>query len=534
MPIYTSDETKESIRLVVRNVKESELVAFRSESSTELASTKSRLNTTHKVALQLDSYKDNIQNSPVFQEMQSIMPDPNIAGSGKIQVLRVADYIPVWKAVIHKGESGEEVKEEVVLFKKPNGGFFLDEQTQEPYSFNLELWQARIHLDPIASKSDESVPDMSFAPVVDGNGVQGVVAIIEHDIRRNDQVERPAEISDEDIFSGRKGQVVPKDSETDQDKQIAVKRKKQGLARGLAAIAFAANLLGPVNSPEQPVQNINKIVLDADASLLIQTPTEQNTFTHPQTNEPATEIMLVTEHPATDMTQDYQIFPEQNQRVERSDNPLNQTEKAATTSKLDLLKTDETYIKYGEYALSGPSIVNPDVILATVREYRDSDEHADEIAHWINIYADQYGINKEVVMTAFMIQESSFGKITGNISGDYNIGNIRAASTGKFLDFDSYEQGVDAIFWQVDRYDKVWPTEKNDDSIHEIGQAMEVYAPPNENPTQDRIEVAKEFIDSLRIISDQYEQGRITKKDLQDKIHELRASLQQKHGAVWI
>ena len=213
---------------------------------------------------------------------------------------------------------------------------------------------------------------------------------------------------------------------------------------------------------------------------------------------------------------------------------MTQADEVPPQSRLDLLKTDEAYIKYGEYALSGPTLIHPDVVLATVREYRGGDEYADEIAHWVNVYAQQYGMNTEVVMTAFMIQEGSFGKVTGNKSGDYNIGNIRSARTGKFLDFESYQQGVEAIFWQVHRYDKVWPTEKNDDTIHELGRALEVYAPPHENPTQERITIAKEFIDRIRLISDQYGKGEISQDQLREKIHELRARLQEKYGPTWI
>lgn len=305
------------------------------------------------------------------------------------------------------------------------------------------------------------------------------------------------------------------------------------------------------------VQNIkyyaeNALQMAFVTALLIQSPTTDKS-SHPQIQiyEPQNKVELVNPSYNNEFVSNYQI-PVQAEapkiiQVEHSEATstikvkeeslqeiVMQPDKAPPTSKLDLLKTDEAYIKYGEYALSGPTLINPDVVLATVREYRDNDEHADEIAHWVNIYAQAYGMNTEVIMTAFMIQEGSFGKVTGNKSGDYNIGNIRAASTGEFLDFESYQQGVEAIFWQVQRYDQFWPTEKNDDTIHEIERAMEVYAPPHENPTQERIVVAKEFIDGIRLISDQYEKGEISQDQLQEKIHELRSNLQQKHNTEWI
>jgi len=200
---------------------------------------------------------------------------------------------------------------------------------------------------------------------------------------------------------------------------------------------------------------------------------------------------------------------------------------------IDVLKTDEACLKYGEYALTCPTIIHDDVIDAIVQEYRKNDKHANEIAHWIKVYAKEFGINAEVAMTAFMLQESSFGKVTGNLSGKYNIGNIRGKN-GKFVNYRSYQEGVYAIFWQLDRYYRVWEIGGEKNAINNLETALHVFAPPYENPTNERIKIAKEFIDSIRALSDQYEQGKIQKEDIQREIYKIRQQLQQRYGPTWV
>ncbi|MDQ3239074.1 MAG: hypothetical protein M3P33_00980, partial [bacterium] len=96
------------------------------------------------------------------------------------------------------------------------------------------------------------------------------------------------------------------------------------------------------------------------------------------------------------------------------------TESQESYSKSDLLTTDEQYKKYGPYALAGPSLVSDKVMYALVSQYRNNDDEDEGIAEAIIRYADKYNLNVEVVATAFMIQEGSFGAVTGSKSAAYN------------------------------------------------------------------------------------------------------------------
>lgn len=200
----------------------------------------------------------------------------------------------------------------------------------------------------------------------------------------------------------------------------------------------------------------------------------------------------------------------------------------AAKSTLDVLKTHEAFQKYGPYALAGPTLVHDDVIAAVVSEYQKNERAAKEITEAIKVFDDKYSINAETAMVACMLQEGGFGAHTGNLSGNYNIGNIRSIIDGRFRDFDSYTHGVEDIFAQLNLYDQKW-SEAGKGEIHNLDAALPVYAPPSENPTELRIEMAKKTIAALRNISDSYSKGEMTKAQVSANIHNFRSQLQEEY-----
>ncbi len=67
-----------------------------------------------------------------------------------------------------------------------------------------------------------------------------------------------------------------------------------------------------------------------------------------------------------------------------------------------------------------------------------------------------------------------------------------------------------------------------------MSAALNVYAPPFENPTEERIKVAEVFIDGLREISKQNDSNKYTDSELQEKIRILRARIQMEFGTRFI
>lgn len=204
------------------------------------------------------------------------------------------------------------------------------------------------------------------------------------------------------------------------------------------------------------------------------------------------------------------------------------------TPAIETPATPEIAIQHGTYALEAPTQIHDDIIYAAVAEYRNHDNASFQIAQSIIQNKNEYQLNAETVMVPFMIQEGSFGKVVGNLSGDHNIGNLRDPRTGQFADYDSWESGVRAIFHQIHRYLRVWPTEKGITHINDLESALYIYAPPHENPTDFRLQVAKALIDELRALSERYERGEISKEQLDEEIHKIRVRLQKTYGPSWV
>lgn len=201
MAIQTSEEFKAEIGPSLERVRSNtELVAFTTETDTQFHETQKKLDLSHNIARELSAYHDNLADSKSFALMRDALNDLKAASKGKVQILDVSDYVPMYKKVIHNHDQAT-VEEEVVVFKKANEGrYLLDETTREPVTMNLELWQARLHAAPPTQEAGSLKPDMSLAPKIDAHdGLVGVVLIIEKDAMSQDDMQKDQESLEEKV-----------------------------------------------------------------------------------------------------------------------------------------------------------------------------------------------------------------------------------------------------------------------------------------------------------------------------------------------
>jgi len=141
MAISTTDEFKIELGPSIDRVQtNTELAAFSAETDAQFHQTQERLKLSHKIANELSSYRGNLADSQSFALMRDTLNEANAVTDGRVQLLDVSDYVPMYKKIIHTHDQ-LTTEEEVVVFKKPHEErYLLDETTAEPVAMNLELW----------------------------------------------------------------------------------------------------------------------------------------------------------------------------------------------------------------------------------------------------------------------------------------------------------------------------------------------------------------------------------------------------------